>query len=332
MKEVHLVFWLLIPIFAKEMIKPSALKSGDTVGLISPSSPYIYEVPDANTYLKKLEEIMLGVFDLNVKYGQHMNETFGYLAGNDSDRAFDVNAMFADNTVQFILANRGGFGCGRILDLLDYDMIKLNPKVIMGYSDLTALLLAIYFKTGLIVFYGPMGIDNWLNLNMVYVQKILFDSQLVLYKNPTNYSVTTLYPGRSKGRLIGGNLSVFVSLLGSPYFPASNSSWENVILFLEDVGEQPYRIDRMMTSLSLSGIFRKICGFVWGICVKCDAPDPSRSLSIQQILLQHLGTIPSMSGFMFGHIDQQFTFPIGVLAQMDSIEGTIQLLESGVQK
>jgi len=312
-------------------IKPMHLKQGDTVGLVSPASPYVYDIVDPNQYLEDLISVLNGQFGLQVLFGKHMNETFGYLAGDDEDRAADVNAFFADPTVKYILANRGGFGCGRMIDLIDYKTASQNPKIIMGYSDLTALLHAIYFKTGMVTYYGPMGIDNWNNLNSVYVQKVLFNGEMVTYKNPSNYNITTINSGTAKGRLLGGNLSVFVSLLGSEYIP-STTKWEEVILLMEDVGEEPYRIDRMITTLKLNKILSRVAGFVWGICVKCDASDPTRSLTLQQVLDQHLKPtgVPSFSGLMFGHISQQFTFPLGIMASMDANKGTIQLLESPV--
>jgi len=201
----------------------------------------------------------------------------------------------------------------------------------MGYSDLTALLHAIYFKTGMVTYYGPMGIDDWNNLNSYYVSKILFNGEMVTYINPPNYSIRTINPGTAKGRLIGGNLSVFVSLLGSEYIP-SDTEWEEVILLMEDVGEEPYRIDRMINTLRLNRILSRVAGFVWGICNTCTASDPTRSLTLQQVLDQHIKPtgVPSFSGLMFGHIGQQFTFPIGVMASMDANKGTIQLLESPV--
>jgi len=328
--------YLLLILFSmtSAQIKPAALKAGDTVGLISPASPYSYEVSNPTKYLEGINSMFSSQFGMNVIYGAHMNETYTYLAGSDSDRAADVNSMFGNSIVNYILANRGGFGCGRMIDLVDYELISQNPKIIMGYSDLTALLHAIYFKTGMITYYGPMGIDNWNNLNGVYVRKVLFEGEMVKYENPKNYSIKTITKGKAKGKLIGGNLSVFVSLLGSEYIP-SDTKWEEVILFMEDVGEEPYRIDRMITTLSLNRILSRVAGFVWGICHKCESSDPTRSFTVKQVLEQHLKPLnrtPSFSGLMFGHISQQFTFPIGIHAQMDADAGTIQLLESPVSK
>jgi muramoyltetrapeptide carboxypeptidase len=303
------------------------------MGLISPASPYQYEVPNPEQYITDLVGFMEGKWQLSVKFGPHMNETYGYLAGPDRDRAADVNAFFADKNVSYILANRGGYGCDRILDLIDYEMIKQNPKIIMGYSDLTALITAIYFKTGIVTFYGPMGIDNWYNLNEEYARRVIFNGEAVLMKNPPGYNVTTIVPGKAKGRLLGGNLSVFVSLLGSEYIPA-DTTWENVILFLEDVGEAPYRIDRMLASLNLSRVIPRLAGFVWGICKTCepDTNDPKKEFHVKQVLDQYFKNqkYPSYSGAMFGHIDQQFTIPLGISAELDATAGTIQLLETAV--
>jgi len=260
-----------------------------------------------------------------------MNETYGYLAGSDLHRASDVNSAFSNDNAQWVLANRGGFGCARMLDYVDYNLIKNHPKVIMGYSDLTALINAIHHKTGLVTFYGPMGIDTWISLNGQYVRDVAFKGQLVEYKNPSYQKTTTLRSGKARGKLIGGNLSVFVSLIGSGYLP---TSWDNTILFLEDVGEQPYTIDRMFQTLYLSGILRNVSGVIWGTCNDCPAPNPDHSLTMEQVLEFHLKqqlTVPSYSGALIGHLKEQFTIPIGVMAEMDADKGTFRLLEKAVK-
>jgi len=312
-------------------IYPPALHKLGAVQLISPASPYSYEVENVTLYLENLRKNFWSLYETEVIYSRYMNETYGYLAGTDAHRASDVMSAFRNANAHWVLANRGGFGCARMIDALDYNYIKSHPKVIMGYSDLTALINAIHQKTGLVTFYGPMGIDKWTNLNGEYVKRVAFNGELVEYKNPPYNKTTTLRSGKAKGRLIGGNLSVFVSIIGSSYLP---TSWENVILFLEDVDEHPYTIDRMLQTLYLSGILKNVSGVIWGTCNRCGPPNPVHSLTMDQVLNFHLKqqlTVPSYIGALIGHIDEQFTIPIGVMAEMDADSGTFRLLEKAVK-
>jgi muramoyltetrapeptide carboxypeptidase len=231
------------------------------------------------------------------------------------------------------LANRGGWGCDRILPLLDYELIAKNPKIIMGYSDLTSLLHAIHFQTGLVTFYGPMGIDNWQNYNGKYFSQVVMEGKKVLFRNPNSSSlnITTITGGKAKGKLYGGNLSVFNTLIGTPFLP-NTIDWTKVILFLEDTNEEPYRIDRMIVTLKLAGILDSIAGFVWGICNSCSAANPSQSFTLQEVIESHVKPlgIPAFSGSMIGHISEQFTLPIGIEVELDADQGTILMLETSV--
>lgn len=318
-----------------DIMKPEQVIPGDTVGLISPASPYSYVYTDTAQYLSKIT-IDLTTMGLNVYFGPHMSDVYGYLAGVDENRAADVNAMFANDSIQFVLSNRGGWGCDRILPLLDYDMIKENPKIIMGYSDLTALLNAIHFKTGLVTFHGPMGIDDWDNTwNSYYVEQILFNStgtKNYVFENPANYPITTWRPGKAKGKLVGGNLSVFNTLVGTEYLPSS-IDWSEVILFLEEVDEQPYTVDRMLTFLNFT-ILPKVAGVIFGTCTNCEASNPSQSLTLDDVFKYHFAGlgVPVYSGAFIGHQGEQFVVPIGTRVEMDATKGTIKLLESPLSK
>jgi muramoyltetrapeptide carboxypeptidase len=309
--------------------KPPALVPGDTAGLISPASPYSYIYTNTSQYLTKVTNDLTNL-GLNVYFGPHMSDIYGYLAGIDENRVADVNAMFANNSIQFIVSNRGGWGCDRILPMVDYDMIKDNPKIIMGYSDLTALLNAIHFKTGLITFHGAMGVDTWDSWNEYYVQKILFSSSTenFVYENPTGWNITTWRPGKAKGKLVGGNLSVFNTLVGTEYLPDS-IDWSDVILFLEDVDEEPYTIDRMLTFLNFT-ILPKVAGVIFGTCDSCEPSNPSHSLSMNEVFDYHFSSlgVPMYSGAFIGHQGQQFVVPIGARVEMDATKGTIKLLEN----
>ena len=308
------------------IIKPPKLKIGDTVGLINPASPISTE--DLEEVKKTLQS-----FGLNFKLGTHLLDRYGYLAGKDADRAADVNAMFADTSVQAIIAMRGGWGCNRILPLIDYKIIRNNPKIIMGYSDITSLLLAIYSQTGLITFHGPVATSTWNDFTLNYAKRILFDGESVTMQNPLINSenfepIAIINSGKAKGKLVGGNLSVLTAMIGSNYLP----DWKQTILFVEEVGEEVYRVDRMLTQLKLAGIFDQITGFIFGNCRNCEPKNQDESLTMMQVLKDHLVPlgIPAWYGSMIGHIKDKFTLPIGVEVEIDASNGTIQMLESAL--
>jgi muramoyltetrapeptide carboxypeptidase len=319
-----------IPAFSYEnhspLIKPERLQKGDTIGLISPA----FTLPKETKYGKIEKKIRKQGF--KVKVGAHAEDHFGYFAGTDKQRAADVNAMFTDESVDAIICFRGGWGCDRILKYLNFDTIAQNPKPFIGFSDITTLILAIYAKTGMITFHGPLGVSKFTPFTTKYFREALMDARPFTMKNKvtnqSNNGIKTIRKGRATGALLGGNLSVLTSMLGSGYLP----SWEHSILFLEDVGEDIYRIDRMLTQLNLNGVFDKINGFVFGKCSHCSV-SRGRHFTLGQILHQHLKNydIPAFYGANIGHIDNIFTLPIGIKAQMDATEGTINVLESPVK-
>eukprot|EP01120_Amphizonella_sp_Union-15-10_P016894 TRINITY_DN9170_c0_g1_i2.p1 TRINITY_DN9170_c0_g1~~TRINITY_DN9170_c0_g1_i2.p1 ORF type:complete len:275 (-),score=44.27 TRINITY_DN9170_c0_g1_i2:69-893(-) len=268
---------------------------------------------------------------LKVQFGPNSFDIYdGYLAGSDDARAQDVMDMASDQNIRAIVANRGGWGCNRILPLLDYQTIKSNPKPIVGYSDLTALINAIHLKTGLITFHGPMGLDNWSNENGLYFNKVIMNGEAVTYTTPTS-NLITIVGGKASGKLVGGNLSVFSSLVGSEFL---YSDFSDKILFLEEVEEEPYRLDRMMMQLELSGALKSIRGFIWGRCTSCQASNPQQSQPWTSVIIEKMKKYPktpSFIGALIGHIDQQWTLPIGINVEIDANQGTISLLEPAVQ-
>ncbi|QIZ69589.1 S66 peptidase family protein [Oxynema aestuarii] len=302
--------------------KPPRLKVGDTVGLINPSSPIEREDLD---YSRQA----LAQLGLKVKFGAHALDRYGYLAGRDRDRAADVNAMFADPEVKAILTVRGGWGGNRILPLLDYDLVRSHPKIFMGYSDTTSLLLALYSQAGLPTFHGPVGTSTWNEFSVGYVRQLLFEARPTMFRNPPGFSIQTIAPGKARGRLVGGNLSVLAAMVGSIYLP----SWDNTILFVEEIGEDIYRVDRMLTQLKLAGILDRISGFIFGQCSNCTAgegDDPSLTLpQVLSDLIRPLG-VPAWYGSAIGHIPEKFTLPLGIEVEIDARQGTIALLESAV--
>jgi muramoyltetrapeptide carboxypeptidase len=312
---------------------PPRFKEGDTIGIISPSSA-IFETEPYQIAVETFEAM-----GLKVKLGEFVHNRYGHLAGTDEERAGELNAMFADPEIDGIIALRGGSGAARILDLIDYKIIAANSKIFIGYSDITALHLAIYEKTGLVTFHAPLAVSTWNNFSYSIFRKILFEGEKVLLKNPsekgdhltvTKNRIRTIYPGKAKGVLLGGNLSVLTGIMGSPYFP---SDWENKILYLEDVGEAIYAIDRMMSQLMLSGILNKISGFVFGKCSDCKPGSGFGSLTFEEVIdhyIKPLG-IPAYSGAMIGHIDDNSTIPNGVTVEINASLGTIQMLEVAVK-
>ncbi len=304
------------------LIKPPALKVGDTIAISSPAGA-VWEDAQVDKFVSILENS-----GFQVRRGQTLKEKQGYFAGTDALRAKEINDFFADKYVNAIFCMKGGWGCARILEQLDYELIKSCPKVIMGFSDITSLLIAITAKTGLVTFHGPVGNSGWNDFTVKYVKEILVDKKAVVYDFPDEdtdkpYTITG---GIAKGNLVGGNLTVLACMIGSDYLP----DWKNKILFLEETGEEPYRIDRMLTQLKLAGVLKDICGFIFGKCVKCEAEEPEKAFTLQQVLEQHIKPlgIPAFYGAQIGHIANKYTIPIGIMAEMDATAGRIKLLEA----
>ncbi len=315
-----------------KIIKPRRLKQGDTIGLIAPGS-FIRE--------DELKESVDNLQNLGFKvvYTGNILARDGYLAGTDEQRASDVNEMFARKDIDAIVAARGGYGCTRILPMLDYSTIKENPKILVGYSDITALLYGIFRKTGLICFHGPVGISTFNPFSVDNFESVLVhpQNQVTLYDaNETNtdeaYKPVTIRTGKASGQLVGGNLSLAVSVIGTPY----DVDTEGKIIFLEEVGEEPYRIDRMLTQMLEAGKFDKAKGVALGVFSGCK-PKPEKSgvtssFSVLEVLFDRLFDlgIPAAYGMSFGHITNKFTLPFGLNAEFDSLEQTIKLLEPAV--
>lgn len=307
---------------------PVPLNKGDTVGLVSPSS-----ATDDSFSLQLAREAMQAL-GFQVKTGQHYGDRYGHLAGTDAGRAADINAMFADKAVRGIVCVRGGSGAARLLPRLDYDTIRRNPKTLLGYSDITALHSAINAKTGLVTFHGPIGSGSWNTFNVDQFQRMFFNRELMQFANkveagdelvPRRNRTITITGGTARGALVGGNLAVLTAIAGSPYVP----DFRGRILFLEDVGEAPYRIDRMLTTLKLMGALDQIAGFIFGECSECDPGNGYGSLTLEQILDDHIKPlkIPAYRGAMIGHIREQFIVPVGGEVELDADAGTFRMVE-----
>ncbi|MEX0720817.1 MAG: LD-carboxypeptidase [Balneolaceae bacterium] len=305
----------------KQLLKPKALKRGDTIGLVAPGSP-IYRTSEFAQMLTDLKAL-----GFELKLGKHVRDRRGYLAGNDKNRASDVMAMFSDSEVDGIICTRGGWGCNRILPLLDFDLIKNNPKVFMGFSDITSLHMAIQKNSGLVTFHGPVGKSVWTDFTTQSFINTIWAAKREVHSIPDKEEDEfTITEGTSQGKLLGGNLSVLVSMIGSGYLP----SFKNAILFLEDIGENVYRIDRMLTQLKLAGILDEIAGFVFGKCTDCSAGE--NSLTLKQVFDDHIKPlqIPAFYGAMISHEDDNITLPVGLKAEINARTKTIRLLETAV--
>jgi muramoyltetrapeptide carboxypeptidase len=307
-----------------EVVKPPALKKGDTIAITSPAGA----IWNPET-VPKFKAILEGL-GFRVKLGKTLTERNGYFAGNDELRARELNELFIDKSVQGIFCAKGGWGCARLLDNIDYFNVRTNPKVMMGFSDITSLLVALQVRTGLVTFHGPVGNSGWNDFSTGYLKSVLMNKELTFYPpGPKENDVPVVFhPGKAKGILVGGNLSVIAGIIGSTYLP----DWKNKILFLEETEEEPYSIDRMLTQLKLAGVFKGLSGIIVGKCVKCEAEEPSQSFTFMEVLEQHIKplSIPAYYGSMIGHIENKFTVPIGVLAEMDAGKGTFKLLEPAV--
>ncbi len=315
------------------VLKPPRLRAGDTVGIISPAG--------ATFRAEDLDIVMDAVRGLGLipQPMPHVLDQYGYLAGRDRDRAADVNQCFADPAIAAILPIRGDWGCARILPYLEYDTIRQNPKVIVGFSDLTALLLGITAQTGLVTFHGPNGFTAWQPDQTTAFRQVLFEGQALTFENgiaaedrdrlmQTRLRIHTITPGRARGKLYGGNLSVLSGIIGSPYVPDLTGA----ILFLEDVGEAIYRIDRMLTQLKLAGILDQLAGFVFGQCTNCGPSGGYGALTLETVLQDHIQPlgIPAWSNAEIGHIEPIKTLPLGAMVDIDASTGTITMLEAAI--
>lgn len=287
----------------KETIRPPRLKPGDTIGIVAPAGPF-----DQDIFNQGLN--VLASLGFQTVVPDEIFKKNRYLAGSDTHRAKLVTQVFQDPSVDAIVCARGGFGCLRILPLLDFDVMRTNPKVFIGHSDITVLLAAITAKTGLVTFHGPLV------TTLADAPESTRQSMLAAISSDMHLKVTpgrgiTIKAGRAQGPMIGGNLATLCHLLGTPFLPR----FENHILFLEDRGEAHYRIDRMLFQMKLAGCFDGIAGLALGSFEECGALD-----GIYQIVQECFQdtSIPILAGFEVGHGKQNLTIPFGLEATLDA--------------
>jgi muramoyltetrapeptide carboxypeptidase len=291
------------------LLIPPRLALGDTIGLVAPASST--EKPE------RIDEVVahLQAQGFAVKSGAHLRRRTGYLAGTDAERAGDLHAAFADPEVKAIFALRGGYGSCRLLPLLDYALIRANPKPLVGYSDITALLQAILVKAGLVTYHGPNANEAWQPGNNGALKRALMDpvKETILFSREKKggESIVCEVPGAVKGPLLGGNMTCLLRLLDTPYAP----DFTGAVLFLEDIGEKAYRVDGMFTHLRLAGVLDQIGGLVLG---RFDHADPEEQARIEAFLREEAKRIgkPCISHAPIGHFPQQTVMPVGIRVKL----------------
>lgn len=314
------------------LLKPARLREGATIGLIAPASPASDE---------KINKALanLAALGYQVREGKSLRARNGHLAGTDPVRLADLHWAFSDPAVDAVWCVRGGYGCTRLLPEIDYELIRRNPKPFIGYSDVTALHIAIGKKTGLVTFHGPVAAADFPENTLRHFRAALTQPQAgyrIQAPDPAAevlpddaYVPFTIAPGTARGQLTGGNISVLTALVGTPFQPV----FRDKIVFLEDVGEQPYRIDRLLTQLLQATDLSRAAGIALGVFAECTAKNTEFSLSLSETLRDRLGNlgIPVVYGIPFGHVPHQATFPYQTEAALDAGARTLTLLETGVE-
>jgi muramoyltetrapeptide carboxypeptidase len=318
----------------KTLLKPERLHFGDTVGVVAPSSP----PPDPKAVGRAVEA--LERYGFKPKLGKFVRQRHGFLAGNDRDRAADIMSMFADKNVKAIFCFRGGYGSARLLNLLDYEVIRRNVKIFSGFSDITSLHCAFVKKIGMISIHAPMWNRGLQAKDVPDFTRTSF-LRAVMEATPSGSltaglekkSVSIVRGGVAEGRLIGGNLSVLCATVGTPFEPAFNGR----ILFLEDVGEKPYRLDRMLTHLLNAGILQQVAGVAVGVNQDCEETQESKLKEYRQssadVFKERLSEldVPVVTNLPFGHVELNATIPVGARARLDADNGDLVILESAVK-
>lgn len=314
------------------LILPRRLQPGDTLGLFNPSGAIHERAPYEHAHAT------LQALGFRTREAPHLRARHGHMAGTAQQRADDIHALVADPTVAGLLAVTGGSGANRVLPLLDYALIARHPKFIGGFSDLTALLNAVQARTGLVTFHSPLARSEWNAFSVAQFKAVAMDGLAHRFCNETvpgdelvarEGRPTTLRGGRAQGPLVGGNLAVLASLVGTPYLPDPGGA----ILFLEDVNEYIYRIDRMLSTLMLAGVLARVAGVVLGGFTNCAVSEGSfGTLTLDEVFDDYFGPlgVPVYRGAQFGHVKRKFTLPLGVPAEIDADAGTLRLLHAAV--
>jgi len=317
---------------SKQPVRPPRLGRGSRVALVAPAGPLL----DRDDLHRA--EALCRALDYVPVMGAHAAGRHGYLAGPDEDRLADLNGAIADPTIDAIWCIRGGYGVTRILDRVEFAPLRARPKILLGYSDITALLLAALRHAGVVTFHGPTARAPMPAFSRWHFERVLATAEpagrLGRLPDPTGVLVPkenrilALRPGRAEGPLLGGNLSLLQCLVGTAHLPDP----EGAILFLEDVGEDLYRVDRMLAHLRAAGVLARLAGVAVGRFTQLQRHMSDGAFGFDEVLatyLEPLG-VPVAFGFPIGHIDDQWTLPLGVRARLDADAGELELLEAAV--
>ncbi|TAK62023.1 MAG: LD-carboxypeptidase [Bacteroidetes bacterium] len=309
------------------IIKPKALRHGDVIGIAAPASP-----PASTEHLTRgiryLEQL-----GFRVELGASLYKRAGYLAGSDRERASDLHTLFSNKNVKAIFTVRGGYGCTRILPLLDYKMIRKNPKILVGYSDITALQLSLLTKAGMATFSGPMVAVEMAGCLTGRAEEAFWQCVTSRRTPPAldleHHNRRIIRAGTGDGVLYGGNLSLVASLVGTNYFPRIKRS----LLMLEEIEERPYRVNRMLNQLKLAGVLKNVSGIALGLFTGCDPESGKPSLTLQQVFEDSFNgyEFPVAGHFHYGHTDDVMTVPFGITARLDTQRKKLKFLENAVE-
>ena len=319
---------LATPAWPRAPRKPPRLRAGDTVALVSPASTM-----GSEDGLDRAEHWIRGM-GLVPKFGPNAGERYGYLAGTDEQRAADLNAAYAHPEVRAVFAVRGGWGGARILPLIDWQTIRANPKLLIGFSDITALHLAFAKRAGFATIHGGNATSSWRKQSWESLWRLAFAADTptlggAAIETEAGRPGRTIRGGAARGRLLGGNLTILSTLMGTPWLP----DFKGAVLFLEDVNESEYRVDRMFQQLKLAGVLDVLAGIVFGQCTSCATTEPDYAgFTIDQLIDHYvvpLG-IPAVTGFNTGHVGNQLSLPSGARVELDAAGRTLRVLEAVV--
>lgn len=314
------------------LIKPAKLKKGDTIGLVSPSSG-LWEKSVIWSTIENIEEK-----GYKVKLADNIYSNTFYLAGSDEERAQALMKMFKDDSVDALLCTQGGYGSARIWKHLDFDVIKANPKIFVGYSDTTALHIAIHQKTGLVTFHGPDACDmskkKKAEYNYKYLMKGLTTDEPIgeIEMAEEDKYLIKITGGEVTAPIIGGNITLLCGTLGTEY----EVDTKGKILFIEEIDEEPWKIDHLLTHLYNAGKLHDAVGIVVGECVNCAPrklePGFYTERSVEDVIIDIIGSLgkPAIMNLPIGHTGNNPTVPIGVKGRLDGTKGKFEIIEKGV--
>lgn len=305
-------------------VLPKGLRPGSTIGIVCPASGT--NVEDIKDFAELCRQ-----WGVKVKIGKNIAKRTGYLSAPDSERASEFMGFIEDPEVDAVVCARGGYGVMRILPMLDFTAIRQAGKIIMGFSDITALLIAVNQLSGVVTFHGPVASSTFDDFTVKSLRETVLAEPHLGPSAFSNSKLTTIAPGTAQGKLTGGNLALVVSTLGTKYEIDTTDS----ILFLEEINEEPFRVDRMLTQLWLAGKLQSCKGVALGNFRDCEARGTSISpvsFTLEQVFEQRLASlgVPVVYGLPIGHVRSKLTMPLGVQAELDASAKTIKILEQAI--